>query len=266
MTNAGATDSALTGSASLLAVRNLHTSTTLPGRAPELRGLDLTIGVGEVHAIIGDSSTSAIGPTLLGAPDRRVASGRIHFLGDDVTDWPVDERAKAGMFLAFRRPAAMPGVSLAELLQRAESSRLPAHTPAPTPGRRSASELRTVTDDWVRRVGLTPGTIDDRLAASADTTSRLLSEIVQLAVLAPAFAVIEHADASPQVAHAISELRAEHPRLGLLLVSPASQFLTHVTPHRVHTLADGRITASGGPELAHQLERDDHESFQKVGV
>ncbi|BAN01797.1 ABC transporter ATP-binding protein [Ilumatobacter coccineus] len=271
MTNAGATDSALTGDAPLLAVRNLHAApddgdvATMPGAAQGcvLRGVDLTIGVGELHAIVGDASTAAIGPVLMGSPAHRVTDGSIHLRGDDVTDWPVDERAKAGLFLSFPRPTPIPGVSVRRLLHRAES--------ANARSRSSAQAAHGTAGDWARRVGLDADAVDSPAAGDlSEHQSELqpLTEIVQLAVLQPALAVLDLTDSPSDaaVARAVRLVCSERPHMAVLLIAPSPRLLAEIAPHRVHSFVGGRIVASGGLELTQQLERSDHESFQKVGV
>ncbi|MFZ9018517.1 MAG: ABC transporter ATP-binding protein, partial [Ilumatobacteraceae bacterium] len=119
-----------------------------------LRGLDLTVGAGEVHAIMGPngSGKSTLGATLLGSPEYEVTGGSVHFNGDDVTDWPPDERAKAGMFLAFQYPQEIPGVSVIQFLRQALSARKGIDL--------SVLELRLATMEWMTRLGMDSSFVD----------------------------------------------------------------------------------------------------------
>src|SRR6476469_4911469 len=138
----------------LFRVDNLHVRPTEGDHADILQGLDLAVAPGEVHAIMGPngSGKSTLGSTLMGSPEYTVTDGTIEFLGDDITEWPTDERAKAGMFLAFQYPQEIAGVSVIQFLRQAQSARKGIDL--------SVLELRLATMDWMKRLGMDSSFVD----------------------------------------------------------------------------------------------------------
>ena len=139
---------------SLFRVENLHALPAETDHGEILRGIDLIVEPGEVHAIMGPngSGKSTLGSALMGSPEYEVTEGSITFLGDDVTDWPADERAKAGMFLAFQYPQEIAGVSVIQFLRQALSARKGLDL--------SVLELRLATMDWMKRLGMDSSFVD----------------------------------------------------------------------------------------------------------
>ena len=229
-----------------------------------LRGLELTVNAGEVHAIMGPngSGKSTLGTTLMGSSEYEVRNGSVHFAGDDVTDWPVDERAKAGMFLAFQYPQEIAGVSVIQFLRQALSARKGFDL--------SVLELRLATMDWMKRLDMDSSFVDRSLNEGFSGGEKKRNEIMQMAILEPELAILDETDSGLDidalriVAQGIREVRAERPEMGVVLITHYQRLLDELAPDHIHILVDGRIVTSGGMELAEQLERDGYEAFRTV--
>ena len=253
----------------LFSVHGLRARPTVePGQAPAdeiLRGVDLVVGAGEVHAIMGPngSGKSTLGTTLLGSPEYEVTAGTITFQGDDVTDWPVDERAKAGMFLAFQYPQEVAGVSVIQFLRQAVSARKGTDL--------SVLELRLAAMEWMKQLGMDGAFVDRYLNEGFSGGEKKRNEVLQMALLEPDLAILDETDSGLDidalrvVAEGIRQVRAARPGMGVVLITHYQRLLDEIRPDHIHILVDGRIVASGGMELAEQLERDGYEAF-KAGV
>jgi Fe-S cluster assembly ATP-binding protein len=232
------------------------------GGQPILNGVDLVIGVGEVHALMGPngSGKSTLANTLLGNPDYQVTAGRILFKGDDVTAWPTDVRAKAGLFLAFQYPEEIPGVPVIQFLRQALSARKGLDL--------SILELRLAIMEWMKRLDIDETFADRYLNEGFSGGEKKRNEVLQMALLEPEMAILDETDsgldidALQVVARGIQEVRSDRPELGVLLITHYQRILQHLTPDRVHILVDGRVVASGGPDLAHQLEREGFDAWR----
>ena len=227
-----------------------------------LRGLDLVVREGEVHAIMGPngSGKSTLASTLLGAPDYAVTAGRIVFKGNDVTDWPTDVRAKAGIFLAFQYPQEIAGVSVMQFLRTALSARKGIDL--------SVLELRLAAMDWMKRLGMDSSFVDRYLNEGFSGGEKKRNEIMQMAILEPDLAILDETDSGLDidalriVARGIEEVRRDRPALGIVLITHYQRLLDELRPDHVHVLVDGRIVASGGMEIAARLEREGYEAFR----
>ena len=256
----------MTAAQELFRVEGLHArpADPQPGASPDeiLRGLDLVVGAGEVHAIMGPngSGKTTLGTTLMGSPEYEVTAGRIVFKGDDITDWPTDERAKAGMFLAFQYPQEIAGVSVIQFLRQALSARKGIDL--------SVLELRLATMEWMKRLGMDSSFVDRYLNEGFSGGEKKRNEIMQLAILEPELAILDETDsgldvdALRTVARGIREVRTDRPEMGVVLITHYQRLLDEVTPDHVHILVGGRIVASGGMELAAQLENEGYEAFR----
>ena len=248
----------------LFRVENLHVRPTEGDHGEILRGLNLEVGAGEIHAIMGPngSGKSTLGSTLMGSPEYEVIDGSVRFLGDDVTEWPVDERAKAGMFLAFQYPQEIAGVSVIQFLRQALSSRKGIDL--------SVLELRLATMEWMERLGMDSSFVDRYLNEGFSGGEKKRNEIMQMAILEPELAILDETDSGLDidalriVAQGIREVRAERPSMGVILITHYQRLLDEVTPDVVHIMVDGVIVMSGGMELAEQLERDGYEAFKNT--
>jgi Fe-S cluster assembly ATP-binding protein len=233
-----------------------------PGAGEILKGVDLVVGAGEVHALMGPngSGKSTLAQTLLGNPEYAVTGGSIRFQGDDITDWPIDVRGKAGIFLAFQYPQAIPGVSVLQFLRQALSARKGIDL--------SVLELRLSIMEWMDRLGMDKSFLDRHLNEGFSGGEKKRNEILQMAVLEPELAVLDETDsgldidALKVVAAGVKQVREKRPGLGVLAITHYQRLLDHLEPDHVHVLVDGRIVASGGMEIAEQLEREGYEAFR----
>ncbi len=245
----------------LFQVDDLHVS--VDGHAI-LNGLSLTVGAGEVHAIMGPngSGKSTLANTLLGNEEYTVERGSVRFKGDDITAWETNERAKAGLFLAFQYPEEIPGVTVINFLRQALSARKGIDL--------SVLELRLSIREWMARLEMDPGFADRYLNEGFSGGEKKRNEILQMAILEPEFAVLDETDSGLDidalrvVAKGVQEVRRDRPQLGVLLITHYQRLLDYLVPDFVHVLVEGRIVASGGPELAQQLERDGYDAFRPV--
>jgi Fe-S cluster assembly ATP-binding protein len=227
-----------------------------------LKGVDLTVAAGEVHALMGPngSGKSTLASTLLASPEYEVTAGRILFKGDDITSWDTEIRGKAGMFLAFQYPQQVQGVSVINFLRQALSARKGIDL--------SVLELRLSIMEWMERLDMDPSFADRFLNEGFSGGEKKRNEILQMAILEPEIAILDETDsgldidALKVVAQGVQEVRRDRPDLGVLAITHYQRLLDHLEPDVVHILIDGRIVESGGPELAERLERDGYEAWR----
>jgi Fe-S cluster assembly ATP-binding protein len=243
----------------LFAIENLHVAVE---GTEILKGVDLAIMPGEVHALMGPngSGKSTLANTLLGNPDYAVTAGRILFKGEDITDWPTDVRGKAGVFLAFQYPEEIAGVPIVQFLRQALSARKGIDL--------SVLELRLSIMEWMKRLDMDPSFGDRYLNEGFSGGEKKRNEILQMAILEPEIAILDETDSGLDidalrvVARGVNEVRGTRPELGVLLITHYQRILDELTPDCVHILVDGRIVDSGGPELAKRLEAEGYEAWR----
>ena len=252
--------------APLFEIENLHVRPVAEARGEQvgeiLRGVDLTIGAGEVHALMGPngSGKSTLASTLLGSPEYEVTEGRIRFQGDDVTGWGADVRGKAGMFLAFQYPQEIQGVSVLNFLRQALSARKGIDL--------SMLELRLSIMEWMTRLDMDPSFADRYLNEGFSGGEKKRNEILQMAILEPEIAILDETDSGLDidalrvVAHGVQEVRSSRPELGVLAITHYQRLLDELHPDQVHIIIDGRIVDSGGPELSARLETEGYDSWR----
>ena len=246
--------------APLFEVEGLH-ATALDG-TPILRGVDLVIGHGELHALMGPngSGKSTLAAVLLGSPEYLVTKGRIRFRGDDITDWSTDVRGKAGIFLAFQYPLEIAGVSVINFLRQSLSARKGIDL--------SVLELRLSIMEWMERLGIDPSFADRYVNEGFSGGEKKRNEILQMAILEPEVAILDETDsgldidALEVVANGVAEVRRARPELGVLTITHYQRLLNHLRPDVVHILIDGRIVERGGVETAKRLDSEGYGSFR----
>jgi len=246
---------------SVLEIRDLHVSVeTEQGTKPILRGVDLTIRTGETHAIMGPngSGKSTLAYTIAGHPKYTVDSGTITLDGDDVLAMTVDERARAGLFLAMQYPVEIPGVTVTNFLRTAKTAvdgEAPAIRGWIKDVRESMKNLRMDSAFAERNVneGFSGG-------------EKKRHEILQLELLKPQFAVLDETDSGLDVdaLKIVSEgvnRAKENTGLGVLLITHYTRILRYIKPDFVHVFVAGKIAEQGGPELADRLENEGYDRF-----
>src|SRR5213593_1269170 len=226
-----------------------------------LKGIDLTVRQGEVHALMGPngSGKSTLAHVLMGRPGYQVTGGEIRFKGQNITALRPDQRAQLGLFLAFQYPTEIPGVSVVNFLRSAYKAVKGDQISALAFRKRLKEKMNTlgVEDEMVRRYvnqGFSGG-------------EKKKNEILQLAVLEPDIAVLDETDSGLDIdslkAVATGVQQLVGPDLGVLLITHYQRILNYITPDRIHVMMDGRIVLSGGPELAPQLEQKGYEGLGK---
>jgi Fe-S cluster assembly ATP-binding protein len=235
---------------------------TADGGEPILKGVSLAINPGEIHAIMGPngSGKSTLAQSLLGSPDYLVTGGRVRLRGDDITDWDVDVRAKAGLFLAFQYPQSIAGVSVTNFLRQALTARKGMDM--------SVLEVRLALLEWMARLEMDPAFAERHLNEGFSGGEKKRNEILQMALLQPEMAILDETDSGLDVdalrvvAKGVQEVRKDRPEMGVLVITHYQRLLNYLQPDHVHLLIDGRIAASGGPELALELEAEGYESWR----
>ena len=237
---------------------------TAEGDVEILKGVDLRVDEGEVHALMGPngSGKSTLANVVLGSPEYVITQGRILFKGDDITDWPIDVRGKAGLFLAFQYPQEVPGVSVLNFLRQSLSARKGIEM--------SVLELRLAIMEWMERLDMDASFADRYLNEGFSGGEKKRNEILQMAILEPEMAILDETDSGLDidalrvVATGVQEVRTDRPHLGVLAITHYQRLLSELQPDRVHVIVDGRIVDSGGPELAARLEAEGYERYESA--
>ncbi|CAN5780742.1 MAG: Fe-S cluster assembly ATPase SufC [Thermoleophilaceae bacterium] len=232
-----------------LEIKNLHVRTE---EFEILHGVDLTVGKGETHALMGPngSGKSTLANTIMGSPSYEVTDGSVFLNGEDMTEADPDERARAGLFMAFQYPAAIPGVSVANFLRMAMN----AGRDEPIKVKEFGQELKANMDLLKIDREFTSRYLNDGFSGG----EKKRAEILQLAMLKPTFAVLDETDSGLDidalriVSDGVNAMRGSE--LGVLIITHYTRILEYVTPDFVHIMLDGRIVREGGPELADELE------------
>lgn len=246
---------------SVLEIRDLHvTVETDAGITPILNGINLTMNTGETHAIMGPngSGKSTLAYTIAGHPKYTVTSGSITFDGQDVLEMTVDERARAGLFLAMQYPVEIPGVTVTNFLRTAKTA-LDGEAPA----------IRGWTKDVkaaMANLRMDPKFAQRNVNEGFSGGEKKRHEILQLEVLKPKFAVLDETDSGLDVdaLKIVSEgvnRAKESTGLGVLLITHYTRILRYIRPDFVHVVVAGKIVEEGGPELADRLENEGYDRF-----
>ena len=246
---------------STLAIRDLHVSIeTEQGTKPILRGVDLTISTGETHAVMGPngSGKSTLAYTIAGHPRYTVDSGSITLDGEDVLAMSVDERARAGLFLAMQYPVEIPGVTVSNFLRTAKTA-IDGQAPAI---RGWVKDVRGAMGDLRMDQAFAERNVNEGFSGG----EKKRHEILQLELLKPRFAVLDETDSGLDVdaLKIVSEgvNRAKDATgLGVLLITHYTRILRYIKPDFVHVFVAGRVAEEGGPELADRLEDEGYDRF-----
>ena len=241
-----------------LEIKNLHV------RVEEreiLHGVDLNVAKGETHALMGPngSGKSTLANTVMGNPNYEVTEGQILFNGEDLTEADPDERARAGLFLAFQYPATIPGVSVANFLRMAVNARRDEPMKVKDFGKfmRENVEMLKIDPEFVSRY----------LNEGFSGGEKKRAEILQLAMLRPEIAVLDETDSGLDidalriVSEGVNKLRG--PEMGSLIITHYTRILEYVKPDFVHIMLDGRIVREGGSELADELEEKGYDFIRE---
>ena len=251
---------------STLEIRDLHVTVEADGGTKEiLTGVNLTVNSGETHALMGPngSGKSTLAYAVAGHPKYTISSGAVTLDGQDVLAMSVDERARAGLFLAMQHPVEVPGVSVSNFLRTSA-----------TAIRGEAPKLRLWLKEMkgaMERLQIDPTFAQRNVNEGFSGGERKRAEILQLELLAPKMAILDETDSGLDVdalrvvSEGINRVR-ESGNTGVLLITHFTRILRYVRPDYVHVFVDGRIVAAGGPELADQIEADGYASYTPVAA
>jgi Fe-S cluster assembly ATP-binding protein len=244
----------------LLVIEDLHASA---GDVEIIKGMNLTIEPGEVHALMGPngSGKSTLAYVLLGHPGYTVTKGRIYYKGEDIIAATADARGRAGIFLGFQYPEEIPGVSVLNFLRTALSNR--------TGTDYTVLELRLKVAEAMKDLGMDQSFGDRYLNEGFSGGERKRNEVLQMTVLDPDLAILDETDsgldidALRTVAEGVERLRNEE--RGFLIITHYQRMLDYITPDVVHVFVDGTIVDTGDPELAKAIEESGYDDY-RVGA
>src|SRR3954468_5430205 len=239
-----------------LEIRNLYVSA---GDKQILKGLDLDVSKGEIHALMGPngSGKSTLANAIMGHPGLEVTEGQILFRGEDITEADADERARLGLFMAFQYPVAIPGVTITKYLRMVMN----AHREARGEEEISLKEFRKIVEAAMELTDVKREFTTRYLNDGFSGGEKKRLEILQLALQQPRVAVLDETDSGLDidalnvVAHGVNTV-AKQANMGVLIITHYQRILHMVEPQRVSIMFDGRIAKEGGPELVEQLERE----------
>jgi Fe-S cluster assembly ATP-binding protein len=249
----------------LFEIEDLHVS--VEGREI-LRGVELIIQPGEVHALMGrnGSGKSTLANALMGHPKYAITSGRVRLAGEDLLAFRPEERAKRGLFLAFQNPISIPGVGTGNFLRAAVKA---------VRGTEAINALafRKELAERMQNLQIDPSFATRSLNEGFSGGEKKRAEMLQLAMLKPRMAVLDEPDSGLDidavriVSEGINTVHQQQPNMGVLLITHYQRILNYIRPDRVHVMANGRIVESGGEELVHQLESEGYDPIlRRLGI
>ena len=241
----------------------LRDVTCAAGGVEILRGVDLVVNEGEVHAIMGPNGAgkSTLASVVMGSPELQLTRGVVRLRGVDLAGKPADERARMGLFLAFQHPEAIPGVSVVQFLRQAMAARTGVSDI-------SVLEVRLALQDWLDRLGMDRAFAERHLNEGFSGGERKRNEVLQLALLEPDVAILDETDSGLDidalriVASGVQAVRARSPQMAVVAVTHYAALLRALVPDHVHVLLDGRIVASGGPQLAAAIDAEGYDAVR----
>jgi Fe-S cluster assembly ATP-binding protein len=249
----------------ILKIEDLHARVAGEDGTEILKGVDLEIEAGKIHAVMGPngSGKSTLAKVLAGHPAYEVTAGRVTFQGEDLLEMEPDERARAGVFLAFQYPVEISGVSIANFLRTAVQARK-------GEDELDLFEFQQQLMDRMALLDMDTSFATRSVNAGFSGGEKKRNEILQLAMLEPTLAVMDETDsgldidALQVVAKGINTLHAERGDMGVLLITHYQRLLNFIRPDHVHVMIRGQLVESGGPELAEKLEAEGYESWREV--
>jgi Fe-S cluster assembly ATP-binding protein len=251
----------------MLEIKNLHAQA---GDKQILKGVDLTVREGEIHALMGPngSGKSTLANAVMGHPGFEVTEGRILFRGEDITEAEPDERARMGLFMAFQYPVSVPGVTITKYLRMVQNAHREARGEQPI----SLKDFRKDTEAAMELTNIPRQFASRYLNEGFSGGEKKRLEMLQLALQRPRVAVLDETDSGLDidalnvVAKAVNRVKAET-QMGVLIITHYQRILHHVQPDRVSIIFDGRVAHEGGPELVEQLEREGYAKLrEQVGA
>lgn len=221
-----------------------------------LKGVNLKLKTGEIHAIMGPNGTgkSTLSETIMGNPRYHVTEGDILLNGKSILHMPVDQRARAGLFLAMQYPAEVPGVTNAEFLRAAINARRPKDKPLPV------MDFLKELDKNLSLLDMKEAMTERYLNEGFSGGEKKRNEVLQMLMIKPQFAILDEIDsgldidALKVVSRGVNQMRS--PRFGALIITHYQRLLNYVVPDKVHVMMDGRVVKVGGPDLAKKLEKE----------
>ena len=233
-----------------------------------LKGVDLTIRPGEIHAIMGPngSGKSTLAKVIAGHPGYEATGGSVTFAGEDLLDLEPDERSQAGVFMAFQYPVEIPGVSIANFLRTSLQARLEDDEEL------DLFDFQELLMDRMELLDMDPSFAQRPVNDGFSGGEKKRNEILQMSVLKPSLAVMDETDSGLDidalkiVAQGVNVLRRENPDLSVLLITHYQRILNYIIPDVVHVMIKGRIVESGGPEVAMELEARGYEEYRRAHV
>jgi Fe-S cluster assembly ATP-binding protein len=251
----------------MLEIKNLHAQA---GDKQILKGVDLTVKPGEIHALMGPngSGKSTLANVVMGHPNFDVTEGQILYKGEDITEADPDERARLGLFMAFQYPVSVPGVTITKYLRMVQNAHRDARGEDPI----SLKEFRQVTEAAMELTNIPKQFSARYLNEGFSGGEKKRLEMLQLALQKPEIAVLDETDSGLDidalnvVAAAVNAVKDET-GMGVLIITHYQRILHHVQPDRVSIIFDGRVEHEGGPELVEQLEREGYATLrEQVGT
>jgi Fe-S cluster assembly ATP-binding protein len=248
-----------------LTITNLHAQ--LADNAEEiLNGVDLEVPAGEIHAIMGPngSGKSTLSKVVAGHESYEVTAGSVELDGENLLEMEIDERARAGIFLAFQYPAEVPGVSTANFIRAALQARLPKGEELDAVGYYKSLYEKMDLLEMDRK--FTARAVNEGFSGG----EKKRNEILQMMMLDPRFCILDETDSGLDidalkiVAKGVNAMRS--PERGMLIITHYQRLLDYITPDRVHVMSEGRIVRSGGPELALELERKGYDFLKEAAA
>ena len=247
----------------MLEIQNLHASVLDIENSEILKGVDLKVNKGEVHAIMGPngSGKSTLANVLMGRPDYEITDGDILVDGESIAELRPDQRAHLGLFLAFQYPAEIPGVRPWQFLKAAHDAKAEARGEE----KMSVRNFTKLFDEKVEAVGINPDLVKRSLNEGFSGGEKKRNEMLQLEVLQPSMAILDETDSGLDVdalrivAEGVNSMRS--PERSFIVVTHYQRLLNYITPDIVHILVDGKIVQTGGPELALVVEKGGYREY-----